>query len=264
MEVPFEKKPRWTAHDSVCLGLAAFVVINVIMCLWVAAISTSTARRQATAVFFAVEKASVIDFNLTLQTTMNSLPVNVTGRLQPRHSECSRRLYFNGRIIVTTPNTSEVFVLLNHRGFRRQLYGSNANTTCLTTRDIPPLHTLVDTVYSAFRPVVYEAFKVDCKPLQFTFYDMPFVVCAEDWLRARLYTQNLTHSTRHDQHPGTVKDPVLIIHGKKSALELMVLSDTTPVITDQPFEKLDHCEYLHAPMTSGESCLAQKVRGFDL
>ena len=119
--VPLRTKPSWTAYDSICLGLAAFVVTNVLMCLWVAVTSMSTARRQATAVFDAVEKAAVIEFNLTLHPKANSVSVNVTGRLQPRHSKCSRRLHFDGRMIVTTPNASEVFVLMNHRGYRRHL-----------------------------------------------------------------------------------------------------------------------------------------------
>ncbi|CAH0489853.1 unnamed protein product [Peronospora farinosa] len=262
MEVPSKAKPRWTGRDSICLGLAVFVVINVIMCLWVAAISMSTARRQATSVFFELEKASVIEFNLRLQTKMSSMPVNVTGRLQPRHSECSRRLHFDGRMIVTTSNTSEMFVLMNHRGYRRQLNASDVNATCLTTQDIPPLHTLADTVYSAFRPLVYDAFKVDCKPLQVTFYDMPFVVCAEDWLRARLAAKNLTHSTKNNQQ--TSHDPVLIIHGKKSELELTVLSNSIPFDAEQPFKHLDYCEYLDAPMTSGESCVVQTIPGPDV
>ena len=262
MEVPLKARPRWTGHDSICLGLAVFVVINVIMCLWVAAISMSTARRQAASVFQEVEKASAIEFNLKLHTKTSSMPVNVTGRLQPRHSACSRRLHFNGRMIVTTPNASEVFVLTNHRGYRRQLHASNVNATCLTTQDIPPLHTLADTVSSAFRPLVYDAFNVDCKALQVTFYDMPFIVCAEDWLRARLSAKNLTYSTRNDQPTG--QDPVLVIHGKKSALELTVLSDSIPVDADQSFEQLDHCEYLDAPMTSGESCVVQTIPGPDV
>lgn len=260
MEVPLGAKPRWTARDSFCLGLVAFVVINVIMCLWVAATSTSTARRQATAVLLAVENASVIEFKLVLQST----PVNVTGTLQPRRSECSRRLYFDGRMTVTTLNASEVFVLMNHRGYRHQLDASSTNASCLTTRDIPPLHTVADTVYSAFRPVEYEAFTVDCKPLQCTFYDMPFVVCAEDWLRARSSARTLTHSTRTDQQLKAGRDPVLVIHGKESVLEITILTDTSVVSADEPFETLKDCEYLDAPMTSGESCSTQIIPGYNL
>ncbi|EEY62193.1 uncharacterized protein PITG_14096 [Phytophthora infestans T30-4] len=227
-------KPRWTARDSMCLGLAAFVAINVLMCLWVAVTSMSTARRQASAVFFALENASAISFNLTLQTTASATErLNVTGSLRPRLSECSHRLHFDGRMVVTTANESELFVLRNHRGYRRSLSTSNASATCLTTRDIPPLHALKDTVHSAFRPELYSEFDVHCKPLQFTFFDTPFVPT----------------------------DPVLVIHGKRSALELTVLSDSaeSPV---EPFGQLEQCEYLQAPMTSGEVCSIQPRRCF--
>ena len=91
-----ETKARWTGRDSICLGFAALAVVNVIMCLWVAATSMSMARRQATAVFLAVEKASAIEFNLTMQSTTSSASViSVTGQLQPRLSNCSQRLHFN-------------------------------------------------------------------------------------------------------------------------------------------------------------------------
>ncbi|KAG7388529.1 hypothetical protein PHYPSEUDO_012315 [Phytophthora pseudosyringae] len=255
MELPAAvTKPRWTARDSVCAGLAAFVVLNVLMCLWVAATSMSTAHRQATAVFSAVESASAIAFNLSLQTDRSPAErLNVTGRLRPHLSECSRRLHFDGRMVVTTASSaSEEFVLTNHRGYRRPLSASSANATCLTTRDIPPLHTLADIVHSAFRPQIYSDFDVQCKPLQFTFYDAPFVVCAEDWLRARLKVPSPSNLGTTEQHP----DPVLLVRGKQSALELTVLAGAadTPADADQPFDQLDRCEYLEAPMTSGESC----------
>ncbi|KAG6947993.1 hypothetical protein JG687_00015750 [Phytophthora cactorum] len=156
-------------------------------------------------------------------------------------------------VVTSSWNVSELFVLMNHRGYRRPLGTSSANATCLTTQDIPPLHTLKDTVHSAFRPELYSEFDVRCKPLQFTFYEEPFVACAEDWLRVRLKMtspSNITPSGSAEQQP---TDPVLVIHGKQSALELTVLPDTQ-VDADQPFEQLDHCEYLEAPMTSGEVC----------
>lgn len=255
-------KPRWTARDSMCLGLAAFVAINVLMCLWVAVTSMSTARRQASAVFFALENASAISFNLTLQTTASATErLNVTGSLRPRLSECSHRLHFDGRMVVTTANESELFVLRNHRGYRRSLSTSNASATCLTTRDIPPLHALKDTVHSAFRPELYSEFDVHCKPLQFTFFDTPFVVCAEDWLRARTMTTALSNPDADDSAENQPTDPVLVIHGKRSALELTVLSDSaeSPV---EPFGQLEQCEYLQAPMTSGEVCSIQPRRCF--
>jgi hypothetical protein len=249
-------KPRWTARDSVCLGLAAVVVLNVIMCLWVAATSMSTARRQATAVFYAIKNAPAIEFNLSLKTNSSSEPLNVTGRLRPRLSECSRRVHFDGRMVVTTPTSSEEFVLANHRGYRRPLSTGSWNATCLTTQDIPPLHTLVGTVHSAFRPSGYEAFDVDCKPLQFRFYDEDFVVCAEDWLRARLHAQNNVTpiaTTGSGDQQQTV--PWLVVHGKQSAFGLNVLSSSDATIeTGQPFAGLDRCEFLEAPMTSRESC----------
>ena len=93
---------------------------------------------------------------------------------------------------------------------------------------------------------------------------MPFVVCAEDWLRARLSANDLTHSTRNDEQPGTGQASVLVIHGKTSALELAVLPDNILIDADQPFDKLDHCEYLDAPMASGEYCLIRTVPGPDL
>ncbi|KAK1942315.1 hypothetical protein P3T76_006637 [Phytophthora citrophthora] len=248
MELPLAiTKPRWTARDSICLGLAVFVVLNVLMCLWVAATSMSTAHRQATAVFSALENAPAIAFNLSLLSSTERL--NVTGRLRPRFSECSRRLHFDGRMEVTNTNTSEVFVLTNHRGYRRPRDVSGANATCLTTQDLPPLHTVADTVHSAFRPQDYEGFNVNCKPLQFTFYSSPFVVCAEDWLRAKLHVNNVTVSTTSNSGD----QPWLVIHGKRSALELKILTDVG-VDEDQPFQGLNRCEYLEAPMTTGESC----------
>ncbi|EGZ06850.1 hypothetical protein PHYSODRAFT_530148 [Phytophthora sojae] len=231
------QKPRWTARDSVCLGLAVFVLLNVLMCLWVAATSMSTARRQADAVFFAVRNASTIEFNLSLlQTNMSSAgplhALNVTGRLRPRLSECSRRLHFDGRMVVASSNQTEEYVLTNHRGYRRPLGNSGANATCLTTQDLPPLHTLADAVHSAFRPQVYTAFKVSCKPLQFEFDGLPFVAGDSQWL---------------------------VVRGKQAALQLNVLSSTTTE-ADPPFEGLAHCEYLEAPMTSGELCAVQPMR----
>ncbi|OWZ04754.1 hypothetical protein PHMEG_00023293 [Phytophthora megakarya] len=230
MNVSTFTKPRWTARDSICLGLAVFVVINVIMCLWVAVTSMSTAHRQATAVFFVLKNAPAIEFNL------NTESLNVTGRLQPRHSECSHRLHFDGHMTATTSNTSEEFVLFNHRGYRYPLGTSQTNATCLTTQDLPPLHTVADTVHSAFQPHMYSAFNVRCKPLQFTFYDEPFVVSksrgAEPWL---------------------------VIRGKRCALELNVLSSSDAVDNPQ-FPRLDHCEYLEAPMTSGESCHIKSIK----
>ncbi|KAL3665228.1 hypothetical protein V7S43_009856 [Phytophthora oleae] len=250
MELPLAvTKPRWTARDSICVGLAVFVVLNVLMCLWVAATSMSTARRQATAVFSALENAPAIAFNLSLQTNLSSIErLNVTGRLRPRLSECSGRLRFDGRMDVTAANRSEVFVLTKHRGYRRS---RGANATCLTTQEIPPLHTVADTVHSAFRPENYAEFNVDCKPLQFTFYNAPFVVCAEDWLRAKLHVNEVTVSTTSNSG----EQPWLVIHGKRSALELKVLTCVdAEVDADQPFQGLNRCEYLEAPMTSGESC----------
>uniref|UniRef100_H3GYA6 Uncharacterized protein n=1 Tax=Phytophthora ramorum TaxID=164328 RepID=H3GYA6_PHYRM len=251
------KQPRWTGQDCVCLGMALFVLINVIMCLWVTVTSESTAHRQANAVFRALENASTIEFNLTMQTNGSAGLLNVTGRLHPRLSECcSHRLHFDGRMDVSSTNSSDVFVLTNHRGYR--LRTSSANATCLTTLDVPPLHTLADTVHSAFRPVTYAEFGVNCKPLQFTFYDTPFAVCAEDWLRSIL---------KEAQHPpplsilppsGEQQDPVLVIHGKQSTLTVKVLSDTT-ADADQPFEKPERCEFLEGPMTSGESCSTQSM-----
>lgn len=48
---------------------------------------------------------------------------------------------------------------------------------------------------------------------------------------------------------------VLIIHGKQSTLELMILSKFEPAVdTDPPIQKLNSCEYLEAPMTTGEVC----------
>eukprot|EP00644_Phytophthora_capsici_P018976 jgi/Phyca11/132526/e_gw1.178.9.1 len=228
MELPLAiTKPRWTARDSICFGLAVFVVLNVLMCLWVAATSMSTAHRQATAVFSALENAPTIAFNLSLLTRMSSTErLNVTGRLRPRFSECSHRLHFDGRMEVTTANTSEVFVLTNHRGYRRSRDASDANATCLTTQDLPPLHTVADTVRSAFRPQNYAEFNVNCKPLQFSFFNAPYVVDNQPWL---------------------------VIHGKQSALELKVLTDNG-IDEDKPFQGLNLCEYLEAPMTTGESC----------
>ncbi|KAL4117051.1 hypothetical protein PRIC2_012501 [Phytophthora ramorum] len=250
------KQPRWTGQDCVCLGMALFVLINMIMCLWVTVTSESTAHRQANAVFRALENASTIEFSLTLLTNGSADLLNVTGRLHPRLSECSHRLHFDGRMDVSSTNSSDVFVLTNHRGYR--LRTSSANATCLTTLDVPPLHTLADTVHSAFRPVTYAEFGVNCKPLQFTFYDTPFAVCAEDWLHSIL---------KEAQHPpplsilppsGEQQDPVLVIHGKQSTLTVKVLSDTT-ADADQPFEKPERCEFLEGPMTSGESCSTQSM-----
>ncbi|KAE8891310.1 hypothetical protein PF002_g22036 [Phytophthora fragariae] len=253
------QKPRWTARDSVCLGLAVFVFINVVMCLWVAATSMSTARRQAGAVFMAVKNASTIEFNLSLQTNLSPADqLNVTGRLRPRLSECSRRLHFDGRMVVTSRTKTEEYVLMNHRGYRRSLQTSDANATCLTTQDLPPLHTLADAVHTAFRPLVYTAFKVHCKPLQFTFDSKPFVVCAEDWLRARLRAQN-DIPVSSTAASGSGDGQWLVVHGKQAALELNVLSSST-IDADQPFEGLNRCEYLEAPMTSGETCSVQPIR----
>uniref|UniRef100_M4BQU2 Uncharacterized protein n=1 Tax=Hyaloperonospora arabidopsidis (strain Emoy2) TaxID=559515 RepID=M4BQU2_HYAAE len=233
------------------------------MCLWVAASSMSMAQRQANDVFLAVEKASVIEFNLTIQpTTSSESVINVTGQLQPRLSKCSQRLYFNGRMTVTTSNATEVFVLKNHRGYRHLCDASSMDATCLTPQDIPPLHTLPDTVHSAFRPSVYGAFAVDCTPLQFTFYDTPFVVCAEDWLRATSYSQQSMLPTSNDEQPRLESDPVLVVHGKKSTMRLLMLnnSESFPIDAGLPFESFDHCEYLEAPMTSGESCSNRTLR----
>eukprot|EP00644_Phytophthora_capsici_P016602 jgi/Phyca11/122315/e_gw1.47.367.1 len=236
MELPLAlTKPRWTARDSICVGLAVFVVLNVLMCLWVAVTSMSTAHRQATAVFSTLENAPAIAFNLTRMSSTERL--NVTGRLRPRFSECSHRLHFDGRMEVTTANTSEVFVLTNHRGYRRSRDASGANATCLTTQDLPPLHTVADTVRSAFRPQNYAEFNVNCKPLQFSFFNAPYVVN---------YVTVSTTTNNDDQS-------WLVIHGKRSALELKILTDVG-IDEGQPFLGLNRCEYLEAPMTTGESC----------
>ena len=135
------------------------------------------------------------------------------------------------------------------------------NATCLTSQDIPPLHTLADTVHSAFHPLVYGPFAVNCSPLQFTFYDAPFVVCAEDWLRAKSYPQQSIFPTSSDERPhfAPESDPVLVVHGKKSTLQLIMLhnSESIPVDAGRTF---DHCEYLDAPLTSGESCSNRTLR----
>lgn len=112
-------KSRWMRRDSVCLGLAVFVLVNVVMCLRIAVSSTSKAHRQATAVFKAVENASANSFDLRFNTKLTATErVNVTGHLWPRYSQCSHRLHFDGRMIVTSTNASEVIVLRNHRGYR--------------------------------------------------------------------------------------------------------------------------------------------------
>ncbi|KAI9909397.1 hypothetical protein PsorP6_014525 [Peronosclerospora sorghi] len=259
MEAVFVTRPPWTSRDTICLGLAVIGAMNVIMCLWVAATSTSTARRQASAVVITLAKASMIDFNLTLEPRRNAVPLlHVSGRLYPRFTECSRRLYFDGRMLLTTPNASEVFVLTNHRGYRHALESSSVNATCLTTQDLPPLHTLADIVPTAFRPQAYEAFAMECKPLQVLYYDMPFILCAEDWLRATLRAHELTHSTSTDEQVETASDPTLIVHGKTSALEIVMRSngsDSLPIA-----ETVEHCEYLDAPMTSGQACWLEPIR----
>lgn len=165
-------------------------------------------------------------------------------------------------MVVASSNQTEEYVLTNHRGYRRPLGNSGANATCLTTQDLPPLHTLADAVHSAFRPQVYTAFKVSCKPLQFEFDGLPFVACAEDWLRARLRAQNdilVSSSAASDNGSGSGDSQWLVVRGKQAALQLNVLSSTTTE-ADPPFEGLAHCEYLEAPMTSGELCAVQPMR----
>ncbi|GMF39113.1 unnamed protein product [Phytophthora fragariaefolia] len=220
----------------------------------------SAARRQADAVLFAVKNASTIEFNLSMQTKMSSSGLlKVTGQLRPRLSECSRRLHFDGRMVVMSRNVTEEYVLMNHRGYRRPLYTSNANATCLTPEDIPPLHTLANAVHSAFRPLVYTAFKVNCKPLQFTFNNMPFVACAEDWLRARLSAHNGIPDSSSAASGSGGDSQWLVVHGKQAALELNVESTSTTDV-EQPFDGLGRCEYLEAPMTTGELCSVQLMR----
>lgn len=128
---------------------------------------------------------------------------------------------------------------------------SSTNATYLMTRKISPLYTLADTVHTAFWPQHYSDFNVQCKPLQFTFYEEPFAMCAEDWLRARLQMTPVMS----DNAVVKATYPVLIIYGKQSTLELMILSKFEPAVdTDPPFQKLNSCEYLEAPMTTGEVC----------
>ncbi|CEG44775.1 uncharacterized protein PHALS_01113 [Plasmopara halstedii] len=253
MEVPsVVNRPRWTGKDSICVGLSIFVAVNVLMCLWVAAVSMSTARRQATAVFMAVENASSISFNLHLNTHSTFKErINVTGRIYPRYSKCFQRLYFDGRMVVTSMNTSEMYALTNHRGYRWPIGVSSVNATCLRTQELLPLHTLADTVHSAIWSRNYSNFCVLGKPLLFTFNKTPYTMCAEDWLRARLQMTLVTNGSFVLKAP----NPVLMIYGDQSTLELTVLSESeTPVDTKSSFQQLDTCEYLEAPMTSGEIC----------
>lgn len=260
MELP--AKLRWAARDMICLGLAVFIGLIVLMCLLVALTSTSVAHRQANAVLEAVKTASAISFDLSIlhanATTQETL--HATGRLQPRVAECTRSLYFEGQLTVTNGlNATEMYVLQNHRGYRRPLGSSNVTAKCLTTEDIPPLHTLADTVRSAFQPQQYLEFHVQCNPVQFSFYGMPFVVCAEDWLRTRLKMMSVIKPVVNASQSS---EAVLVIHGKHLALEVTFLSDAVEAARDiDSFNKgLHQCEYLEAPMTSGQVCSLQPIR----
>ncbi|KAJ8525658.1 hypothetical protein ON010_g15455 [Phytophthora cinnamomi] len=94
---------------------------------------------------------------------------------------------------------------------------------------------------------------------------MPFVVCAEDWLRARLRDQNsipVSSSAVSGSSNIGGDSHWLVVHGRHAALELNVLSNSTTIgiAAAQPFEMLGRCEYLEAPMVSGELCSVQPIR----
>lgn len=182
--MPLLQRPR----DGVCLGIAALVGLTVVMCFWVVETSTGTARHQVDAVLAAVKSCAAIDFDL--QTN----GVNVTGRLLPRVSSCTDRLRFDGRVVLTSPASSEELVLTSHRGYRR---AGDGNARCVTTQDIPPLHTIEDVDRGAFTPEEFSQFGANCssRPVQISFDSMPFMVCAEEWLRATVPRYACTAST---------------------------------------------------------------------
>ncbi|RLN86517.1 hypothetical protein BBJ28_00011905 [Nothophytophthora sp. Chile5] len=259
---------RWTPRDWVCMALGVLVAVAVAMCFWVAARYDSTAQRQMNAILSAVESASAIEFRLTLlQYHGSSARANATGHLHPRTSEDSGKLRFDGRVILETfaSNTTEELVLVNHRGSRR---GVEA-TRCLTTQEIPPLHTLEAAARSVFKPHTASTFgALNCsKPLEFLFFDDPFVICAEEWLRAHQQVQagvsrDLVQSP--DARSGRGEDgrsPLLVIHGKAALLEATLLPKTnTPVNASFPYEVSIAAAGLDEPVnaTSVSACCDER------
>lgn len=239
--MPLLQSPR----DGVCLGIAALVGLMVVMCFWVVGTSMGTARHQVNAILAAVKSCAAIEFRL--QTN----GVNVTGRLLPRVSSCTDRLRFDGRVVLTSPASSEELVLTSHRGYRRPRDG---NARCVTTQDIPPLHTIEDVDRGAFTPGEVAQFGANCasRPVQVTFNSMPFVVCAEDWLRATAPQEAADDPVANASSDGAP----LRVYGKHVVLTARLLSSTDATVdnvSDVP-STLHRCEYLEAPMTSGDSC----------